>query len=119
MQNFLRNISKNSKKIFNLINIFDQNKSNFDLELYLYKTLEERNIRLKIANKDSVEEVINKLATEYNQYKNKIITLKNQQIKLTANNFLLKIKIKYLREQCNSFKTQLDTLKSQGDNPNE
>ena len=119
MQNFLRNISKKSKKFFNLINIFDQNKSNFDLELYLYKTLEERNIRLKISNKDSIEEVINKLATDYNQYKNKIISLKNQQTKLTANNFLLKIKIKYLREKCNSYKTQIDTLKSQGDAPNE
>ena len=59
MQKFLKKVFKKSKKLFNLINIFDQNKGNFDLELYLYKALEERNITLKITNEDTLEEVIN------------------------------------------------------------
>ena len=115
MQKFLKNVFKKSKKFFNPINIFDQHKSNFDLELYLYKTLEERNIRLKITNEDTVEEVINKLLMEYVEYKEKISSLKNQQTKLTENNFKLKSEINYFREKCNSYKTTIDTLKEQKD----
>ena len=113
MQNFLKKVFKKSKKLFNLINIFDQNKSNFDLELYLYKTLEERNITLKITNKDTIEEVIYKLVTEFYEYKEKIGSLRNQQTKLAENNFKLKNEIENLRKQCDSYKTQLDSLKSQ------
>ncbi len=113
MQKFLKKFFKKSKKLFNFINIFDQKKSNIDLELYFYKTLEERNIRLRITNKDTIEEVINKLVTAFNEYKEKIGSLKNQKAKLTENNFKLKSEIKYLREQCDSYKMQLDSLKSQ------
>ena len=113
MQKFFKKVFKKSKKLFNLINIFDQKKNNFDLELYLYKTLEEGNIKLKITNKDTIEEVINKLVTDFNEYKEKIGSLKNQQTKLAENNFKLKSEIKYLRERCESYKTQLDALKSQ------
>ena len=72
MQNFLKKVFKKSKKLFNLINIFDQNKGNFDLELYLYKALEESNITLKITNEDTLEEVINILLNDFNAYKEKI-----------------------------------------------
>ena len=113
MQKFLKKFFKKSKKLFNFINIFDQKKSNIDLELYFYKTLEERNIRLKITNEDNIEEVINKLLKDFNEYKEKIGSLKNQQTKLAENNFKLKSEIKYLRERCESYKTQLDALKSQ------
>ena len=113
MQKFFKKVFEKSKKLFNLINIFDQNKRNFDLELYLYKALEERNITLNITNEDTPEEVINILLKDFNEYKEKIGSLKNQQTKLAENNFKLKSEIEYLRKQCDSYKTELDALKSQ------
>ena len=49
----------------------------------------------------------------FNAYKEKIRSLRSQQTKLAENNFKLESEIKYLRKQCDSYKTQLDSLKSQ------
>ena len=82
MQNFLKTFFNNLKTTINFKKTFNLKQRNFDLELFIYKILEEKNIRLRNTNKDNIEEVVHKLIEKYDKYKNTSIKLKKQNINL-------------------------------------